>query len=84
MTVQSPPDIVGLIGKDISHEVWREYDFGGRTYRIESPKWLYYRPNGTTHRVVDQNGVVHCVPAPGYFSCVFRWQNPIGMDPVQF
>ena len=31
---------------DISHELWREYDFPGRpeAYRINQPKELYIRP----------------------------------------
>jgi hypothetical protein len=64
-----------LIGPlDISDEKWREYDFNGRTYRIEGPVELYLRVGGTTHRVVDRNGVTHCVPMPGVGDCVLRWQ----------
>jgi hypothetical protein len=68
--------------KDISKEQWREYDFGGRTYRIESPRQLFI--GTTTHRVVDANGVVHCVPAPGQDGCAARWQPRDAADPVQF
>lgn len=57
--------------KDISSESWREYDFGGRVYRIENPRRLYV--GTTTHRVVDANGVTHCAPAPGFSGCVLRW-----------
>lgn len=57
-------------------EAWREYDFGGRVYRIENPKALYFRDGGTTHRVLDADGKrCHCVPAPGFNGCVLRWQN---------
>ena len=73
-------DLVGPL--DISDEEWREYDFGGRVYRIESPQSLYYRNGGTTHRVVDLWGIVHCVPAPGTDGCVLRW-FAIG-EPVAF
>ncbi len=61
-------------------EEWREYDFGGRDqpYRIEKPISVEYRPHtGTTHRVVDAAGVVHCVPAPGHQGCVLRWKGPV-------
>ena len=58
--------------KDLASEQWREYDFGGRIYRIEKPVRLYI--GRSTHRVVDGQGIVHCVPAPGYAGCVLRWQ----------
>lgn len=58
--------------KDISTETWREYDFGGRVYRIDNPKQLYI--GSTTHRIVDANGLTHCVPAPGVSGCVLRWK----------
>lgn len=58
--------------KDLSTEEWREYDFGDRTYRINCPKSLYV--GTTTHRVVDAEGVTHCVPAPGINGCVLRWK----------
>lgn len=68
--------------KDISHELWREYDFDGVVYHIPNPATLYV--GTTTHRVVDTDGVAHCMPAPGYRGCVIRWQNPASMAPVQF
>lgn len=58
-------------------EEWREYDFGGRIYRIEQPRSVEFRENGTTHRVTDSTGIVHCVPAPGYLGCVLRWKGPV-------
>lgn len=69
---------------DITTEAWREYDFSGRTYRIEDPVTLFYRPGGTTHRVVDKKGIVHCVPVPGNHGCVLRWQNHDPSNPVEF
>jgi hypothetical protein len=69
---------------DLLVEKWREYDFGGRVYRIESPKTLYVRSGGSTHRVVDTAGVVHCVPAPGERGCVLRWQSVDPNAPVAF
>lgn len=64
-----------LIEKDISCELWREYDWYGRIYRIHTPKTLFIKPGETTHRVVDINGVTHCVPSVGNLGCVLRWQN---------
>jgi hypothetical protein len=68
--------------KDISKELWREYDFGGRVYRIDAPKQLWI--GTTTHRVLDSAGVVHCAPAPGIDGCVLRWQSREASEPVQF
>lgn len=73
-----------LIEADIGSEEWREYDFGGRSYRILNPVKLYFRPTGTTHRVLDPNGLMHCVPAPGISGCVLRWQPRDPNSPVAF
>lgn len=67
-----------LIEKDLTVELWREYDFGGRVYRIEKPAKLFYRDGGSTHRVVDGDGVAHCVPAPGVNGCALRWKQAEG------
>jgi hypothetical protein len=80
-------DLIGPV--DITHEVWREYEWtdeiGRRAvYRIVVPVSLYYRPGGTTHRIVDATGVAHCVPAPGQMGCVLRWFNGEGKNPVNF
>jgi len=81
---------------NISHELWREYDFGGRVYRIDNPVKLvfFFRPHADrgaghsiqsdTHRIVDATGVVHCVPRPGIDGCVVRWKNPDEEEPVNF
>ena len=81
---------------DISKELWREYDFGGRIYRIDNPTKLifYYRQSdfaplgfaqqSDTHRIIDSNNVVHCVPRPGIDGCVLRWQNKNNSKPVNF
>ena len=66
---------VKLEKRDISNELWREYEFGGTVYHIERPVTLYYRPGGSTHRVEDSTGVVHCVPVPGERGCVLRWKQ---------
>lgn len=71
---------------DISPELWREYEWESRPvpYRIDRPKWLFLRPGGTTHRIVDSNNVVHCVPSVGIMGCVLRWKTPDGTPPVNF
>jgi hypothetical protein len=58
-------------------EAWREYDFGGRVYRIDNPARVEFREGSTTHRVTDENGIVHCVPAPGFQGCVLRWSGDV-------
>ena len=73
-----------LVERDITCEQWREYEFGGITYRIEEPVKLYYRIGGATHRVLTKDGVAHCVPRPGADGCVLRWKNFPGRDPVNF
>lgn len=73
-----------LIRKPLTDEVWREYDFGGRVYRIENPVELAYRVDGTTHRVTDPNGVAHCLPMPGSGDCVLRWKSQEGKAAVAF
>jgi hypothetical protein len=69
---------------DITTEKWREYDFGGRVYRIDNPQTLFIRIGGTTHRVLTEDGVVHCVPAPGQNGCVLRWANRNKKKPCEF
>lgn len=73
-----------LIKGDLTDEQYREYDFNGRVYRINTPVTLYFRKTGSTHRVVDSNGLVHCVPAPGIGNCVLRWQVKEGQPEVRF
>lgn len=63
-----------LLKGSLRDEQYREYDFGGRVYRINKPKDVYFRIGGTTHRVVDSVGIVHCVPAPGISGCILRWK----------
>jgi hypothetical protein len=83
-TPKTVTPVVGLIEKNLSTEAWREYDFGGRTYRITFPCKLFYREGGSTHRVVTSDGVVHCVPAPGVMGCVLRWMNHDPDNPCNF
>lgn len=66
----------GLTKIDIKGvEEWREYDFAGRVYRINLPVSVQFRAGGATHRVMDNDGIVHCVPAPGIGDCVLRWKG---------
>jgi hypothetical protein len=70
---------------DLRDEEWRVYDNGVRAYRIDNPVTLYTREGGTTHRVVDKTGIVHCVVAPSADNnVVIRWK-PRDLDkPVAF
>lgn len=70
--------------KDLTSECWREYDFGGRVYRIDLPKRLFYNSHGAFHRILDEQGIVHCVPAPGEHGCVIRWKPKDSKNPVAF
>jgi hypothetical protein len=68
-------------GKDISNEIWREYDYVDlndrrHIYRITAPATLYL--GTTTHRVVDRSGVAHVVPGVGQLGCVLRFQQFYG------
>jgi hypothetical protein len=74
----------GLKQYDLTgQEEWREYewiDMDNRTrvYRISNPVTLYLRPNvGTTHRVVDTDGVTHIVPAVGQLGCIIRFKGKV-------
>ena len=73
-----------LTERCLKSEQWREYDFGSRVYRIDNPLRLFTRPGGTTHRVLDAFGVVHCVPAPGQNGCVLRWKCRAGAPLCEF
>ncbi|KKN91150.1 hypothetical protein LCGC14_0220150 [marine sediment metagenome] len=68
----------------LKSEAWREYDFNGRVYRIDRPRELFLSLRGTTHRVVDCFGIVHCCPAPGQNGCVLRWSPKNASNPVDF
>lgn len=78
------PFLEGVTRYDLHDVLWREYDFNGRVYRIEVPVAFYARAGGETHRVLDQAGVVHVVPAPGHFGCVMRYAKAEGANPVEF
>lgn len=75
-------------GKDISDEQWREYTWHtgqgsvNVTYRITNPVALYV--GKTTHRVLDTEGIVHCIPTVGERGCSLRWKVKDGAEPVRF
>jgi hypothetical protein len=79
-----------LIEMDISKELYREYEWsepvsGKRiTYRIENPIKVFFYRGCTTHRVVDNKNVAHCVPAIGFYGCVLRWKNSDEKTPVNW
>lgn len=78
--IKIKPQLKGPL--DISRELWREYEFGGTIYRISNPVSLYV--GQTTHRIVDEDGIVHCVPSVGVNGCVLRWKNKDIKVPVNF
>lgn len=75
---------------DISKEKFRTYEWqdpvsGAKiTHHIAEPFTLFYESGHTTHRVVDAKGLVHCIPAVGYFGCVLYWKNKDENKPVNF
>ncbi len=68
---------------DVSTEEYREYEFVAANslfktvYRINSPRVLIVRKEGTTHRVIDSRGIGHCIPFGGTVPVVLRWKNLI-------
>lgn len=72
--MQKPKEVEGLKGPfNLETEEWREYDSGDRVYRITRPEWLYI--GKTTHRVIDSEGVTHCLRGPEA-GVVLRWFAP--------
>lgn len=77
-----------LIAMDITSESWREYSWiepvskERITYRIEGAVKVHLYRGCTTHRVEDAKGVVHCVPAIGFYGCVLRWSSKDPTKPV--
>jgi hypothetical protein len=70
MTTLTKIDLKGV-------EDWREYDFGNRVYRIHFPVSVEFHAGSTTHRVTDDKGIVHIVPAPGQQDCVIRFKGRV-------
>lgn len=74
--------------KDLSDEEFREYAIPatGEVYRISDPKQFYMREGGSTHRIVDKAGIVHCVayPTNNGNMVVLRWKPRDPSKPVAF
>jgi len=74
----------------LKDEQWRMYTWTDpitghpAEHKIDNPQILYYESGHTTHRVVDISGVVHCIPAVGYFGCVLNWKTKESNKPVLF
>jgi len=84
-----------LVEFPLTSENYREYEFGEEDnryiYRIDNPVALFLHKRsdgkgyGDTHRVLDYDGVVHCVPAPGgRDNCVIRWKSIDPTNPLNF
>lgn len=77
-----------LIERDISSEKTRIVTLfiDGSTYSmiIDNPKTLLYRRGGSTHRVVADDGTVHCYAAPETGKSIVSWCPRNENDPVQF
>lgn len=75
---------------NISKELYRLYEWtdpiSGKQilHRIDGPITLFYESGHTTHRILDSTGVIHCIPAVGYFGCVLYWKNIDENNPVNF
>lgn len=77
-------DSSAYIVSSIVNEEWREVRTAHMTYRIEEPVTLVRRKGGTTHRVIDAQGVVHCYPAPETGISVIKWKAKPGKQAVEF
>lgn len=83
MTAQKLPGSK-YVTADVSDESWREVDTSLGTYRIENPVTLVIRKGGSTHRVVDSSGVVHCYAAPETGKSIIRWKARGRKAPLTF
>ncbi len=78
-SAQKLPDSEYII-VDISDEEWREVQLsGGLTILIKNPVTLIIRKGGSTHRVVDAKGIVHCYAAPetGYSALCWKVKDKL-------
>lgn len=84
------PNAVIPIPRDLTDEAYREYEWSvvldgkpGRVQcRINNPVGLVV--GTTTHRVIDADGVVWCVPNVGHMGCILRWKPKPGATAVRF
>lgn len=58
---------------DISSEVYRVYEFGDETVRIDQPEYLAVSDSG--HRILDEDGESHYIP---YGWSQIRWRAADG------
>jgi hypothetical protein len=71
--------------KDLSSEEYRVYTVlsnDGPSYMILDPQKLWV--GETTHRVLDAEGLVHCVPFPNGGKTVLTWKPRDPENPVAF
>ena len=62
----------------LENEEWRVYDLPTGKYVVTNPKTLWV--GETTHRVLDEEGIVHCVLR----NVPIRWCPRDPKNPVQF
>ena len=80
----------GLKKFPLGDEAWRKYTWIDPesnkrvAHTVHNPVDVYFYKGSTTHRVVDVEGVVHCVPSVGVFGCVLTWKNKDGKPAVQW
>ena len=62
---------------DISHEMWREYEYNGHVFRVDQPVALILRVGSTGHRIVDTENDAHYFPGPSTLgkAVALRWCN---------
>ena len=73
------------ITADISDELWREVHLSsGLKLRIDNPATLIIRKGGSTHRVVDSDGVVYCYVAPETGHSYIKWMARPSKPAVRF
>jgi len=54
---------------NLKHEQFREYDLlNGQVYRIEEPQILYLEEGCDTHRVSDEQQVLHTIKLPTHYA----------------
>ena len=71
--------------KDLRKEAYRRYEWidpitgNAMMHEIKEPQSLHR--GKTTARILDSNGLVHFVPAVGYFGCVLLTHNKDKSEP---
>ena len=70
----------GYSVSSLEDEHYREYLVEGDWVKVENPQVLVIRRGGTTHRVLDDKGVVWCFS----IKLPFRWKNKNNDIPILF